>query len=684
MKKRSKTPQDDLAGIQPGATPTRRNSSQRQRSAGASSAPAGPAIQGAAPTDAGPNLARILNREVATRWMGTRARDFTPDRIEQTLTDAMAGSLGSQWELFALMEDTWPRLAKALLEIKRAVVAMDWHVEPWAEDGQAATDDAQRKARLISGAIWKMRPPIGDGANGFEGTVFDLLDAWGKGVSVLEVTWEARQTLTDGLLMAPQATYWVDPANYGWHGSSLRLRMPGDGGGALVEFPPDRFLVGICKARSGPLSAAALLRPLAWWWCAANFSAGWLLNLSQIFGLPIRWATYAAGSQPNTINAICSMLENMGSSAWGAFPAGTSIELKESQKSAGQSPQDSLLDRADKQVDLLILGQTLTTDVGSSGSRALGGVHMSVLDEIKCAAAGWAAMVLNQQLVSAICRANWGTDMDAPELCPKPSEQRDLAADAARLKTLREAGLRIPTKWAHESQGIPIPEEGEETLGDAEPSVPDNVPPQHPNGDQPLDPQDEGESESDPATDAAVQAKGRQGADNVDAVAAQRSAALASAYRGSLAPLRKIVEASSSVDDLKNRIREFYADWSPGRAAVVAAEAFELMAAAGAAAHGSVFIAAGSADQPRDDNGQWAETGGAGGGSGGGGGGSPKPKKSKMTIQQAATGLQQRGYELGSALPYEPGQPTRYKIKHKATGREATKSAHEIMSFVNG
>lgn len=589
--KRSKMPQDGFRGPSTPPPSVRRNSSPQQRSAGRSRAVGTPtsaaqsAVQAVAPVSApsvgAPNLLRILNSESATRWMGWRARDYTPERIEQVLSDALAGDIGSQWELFSLMEDTWPRLAKALSEVKRAAVQMEWRVEPWAEDGKPATDEAKRRARLVSHAIWTMTPPPDDGANGFGGTVFDLLDAWGKGVSVLETTWEARQTPNDGMILAPKATYWVDPRNYAWQGSTLRLRAPWGDRSALVEFPAHRFLIGICKSRSGPLSGTALLRPLAWWWCACNFSAAWLLNLAQIFGLPIRWANYAPGAEQATIDQICGMLENMGSSSWGAFPAGTSIELHESSKGAGQSPQDSLLDRADKQVDLLILGQTLTTDVGQSGSLALGGVHKGVLSEIKRAAADWAADVLNQQLVRAICQINWGTDMMAPELCPEEAEQRDLVADANRLKVLKDAGLEIPKAWAHESQQIPIPQAGEEVLAPSAPADPYGM------GyinDRPLQRDPETDPESDPEDEVEARRAEKVSKDPVDAIAAARAVALGEAYRGSLAPIRKLVEMSTSREDLQQRIREWYADWSPARAAVVASEAFEIMAAAGAKA----------------------------------------------------------------------------------------------------
>ena len=68
---------------------------------------------------------------------------------------------------------------------------------------------------------------------------------------------------------------------------------------------------------------------------------------------------------PQVIDRLCAMLQNMGSAGWAAFPQGTQFEIKsEGQKSGRDTPQGDLLDRADKQCDLLVLGQTLTTDTG--------------------------------------------------------------------------------------------------------------------------------------------------------------------------------------------------------------------------------------------------------------------------------------------------------------------------------
>lgn len=463
------------------------------------------AIQAAAPLQAArgeaaanvpPDLQRILRPQAMTRWILPQLAAITPTYIEQCLRGAFTGSHIQQWELFDLMEDTWPRLLKNLGEVKRAVAALDWKIQPWAEEDMPPSDSAKERAKLVSNAIWRMRPdPCGD-ENGFTDTIRDLLDAWGKGTSVLEILWEYRKAGQLGDVTVPRATTWCHPSSYAWdtegrlglnyaqlertsqqprgrtygYANAAHPAQPGD----LGPFPDDKFLIAIFKAKTGSPLTTALLRPLAWWWCAANFSADWLMNLAQVFGLPFRWANYETGAPQATIDAICRMLENMGSAGWAAFPAGTTLELKEASKTGDASPQGDLLDRADKNCDLLILGQTGTSEVGGVGkasatSGAATNVHNSVRGEVVQGVANFAATVLNQQLIPAILRQNYGDEEECPEFQPESEKEVDMMGNATRDAALIAAGVEMPKEWFYKRHDIPLPQKGEETISKPEP-----------------------------------------------------------------------------------------------------------------------------------------------------------------------------------------------------------------------
>jgi phage gp29-like protein len=432
-------------------------------------------------------MQRIIRRQAMGNWLLPSLAAVTPQYIETILRGALGGNHVQQWELFDLMEDTWPRLLKNLGEIKGAVEAMDWKLEAWAEENMPPTDVALERKQLISAAVWEMNPEPDRDDNGFEQTIKDILDAWGKGVSVCEIIWEDRRVGNLGDMHVPNCTTWIHPNNYAWSDEGfLGLNLGRDssvgifaGAARTIErFPEHKFLIAINKAKSGHPLTAARLRSLAWWWCAANFSADWLMNLAQLFGLPFRWATYSDNADEDTVTEINDMLENMGSSGRAAFPEGTNLNFLEGGKSAGTSPQDGLLDRADKACDLLILGQTLTSDVGASGggSLALGKVHKGVREQIIQSAANFVARVFNQQLIPAILKENYGDADEAPYFCPEFESEKDLKATADLIKSAVDTGLQVPEKWAHAELNIPLPQAGEKCIERQAPASPFGMP----------------------------------------------------------------------------------------------------------------------------------------------------------------------------------------------------------------
>jgi phage gp29-like protein len=349
---------------------------------------------------------------------------LTPAYIEMLLRQGFSGSWTQVWDLFQLMEDTWPRLAHNLETLKREVCDMQWSLEPWVEKGKDVTPEAEERAMVVQACLDACHPdPADEGETDFNGLKFDLLDAWGKGLSVAEVLWTHGDAGGVPDLTFPVAFRWAHPKHYTM-GSDGRLGRTDPATKSVIPFEPDQWIIAKSKGKTGHLNYAARLRALAWWWCASNFSSDWLLNLAQVFGLPFRWANYDPAAGETTVERVCQMLENMGSAGWAAFPAGTTMELVESSKGGpGTTPQDNIMDRADKQCDILLLGQTLTTEGGSSGgNRALGQVHESSRDKKIKAASQWLAAIVNRQLIPSILTLNYGDTSMAPHFNPNFQE----------------------------------------------------------------------------------------------------------------------------------------------------------------------------------------------------------------------------------------------------------------------
>ncbi len=515
------------------------------------------------------------------RWLAAGISHYTPERVEQIFRLALSGDIQSQWEMFDLMEATWPQLSKNLNELKDSVTGMELEVVPWSAKGGEPTPEALRRAKLVESALWSMEPDADGDENDFEDTLRDIMDARGKGVSVLETEWILKKG-PGGMMWAPRCTRWVHPSWYGWPSANETRIMRKDPSGGWSRFEKENFIIAICKNKTGHPLGSAMLHCLAPWWAAMNFSFDWFLNYAQIFGQPIRWATYDESLSDTDKAVLGQMLANMGSAAYAMFPSGTALELKEASGGAQDNPQAALIRMADKVCDIAVLRQTLTSDVGDggSGSRALGEVHERKEGGVKLACAKWACKTMGQ-LVRAICQKNFGDTRECPWLRPRLDTESAPMELAGVVEVLSRAGLE-PTDdaIASLSESVKIPLQ-RKVFG--QPSQPP-VSMEEERGGELDDPQDT-ETQLDAKTAARCRfethSKLSAKPPPSDAVAAAKAEALARAFRGTLAPVRDLILASTSPEDALAKVSAHFKDWPAERVADTVDEALQLCAVAG-------------------------------------------------------------------------------------------------------
>lgn len=119
-------------------------------------------------------------------------------------------------------------------------------------------------------------------------------------------------------------------------------------------------------------------------------------QFGEIFGMPVRVGKTLSRDQKD-IDKVAEMLEQMGSAAWGVFPEGTEIEIKETTRGDAFNVYDKRIARANSEMSKAILGQTMTMDDGSSKSQAE--VHMEVSNEIAAADADFLKDVVNDAIL---------------------------------------------------------------------------------------------------------------------------------------------------------------------------------------------------------------------------------------------------------------------------------------------
>ena len=435
-------------------------------------------------------MSLMIRPAARDRWLSSLVSLYTPSYTENICRGAMAGNLLSQWLMFDLMEQTWPRLVKNFNELKNAVIDLEWNLQPFALKGQKPKPEAQRRAQVIEALIWNMEPNVKANENDFEGTIYDVLDSLGKSIAVLEMDIPPAPVpmdLGNGVesVFPVRATRWVHPRYYGYPnypvvGDELMLNArevrlsnpdaelatgPESVSDLWVPFPENKFIVSVIKQKSGHPINSGLLRLLGFWWAASNFTWDWFLNFAQIFGVPIRWANYEPNASQDTINLIENLLQTMGSSAYAAFPAGTDLKIIEAVKGGQDNPQKMLLDTADMICDIVILGQTLTTSQGSRGSQSLGSIHKDVRDEKIHAVARTAAKILNQQMIKPLCRLNFGDTSLCPYFQPAAVQAKDGVAVANKYKTILSInGVRVSKQQFYDDNDLVVPAEGDDVL----------------------------------------------------------------------------------------------------------------------------------------------------------------------------------------------------------------------------
>lgn len=102
-------------------------------------------------------------------------------------------------------------------------------------------------------------------------------------------------------------------------------------------------------------------------------------DFSQIFGMPFREGRYD-GHDEVTRQQLTTALEEAGAASFAVIPKGSEIIFHTNNAGASGSKDlyQGLVEACNAELSKLILGQTLTTEQGDRGARALGDVHKDV------------------------------------------------------------------------------------------------------------------------------------------------------------------------------------------------------------------------------------------------------------------------------------------------------------------
>ncbi len=420
------------------------------------------------------------------------------------------------------------------------------------------------------------------------GSLFDTLDAVGKGFSVSEMIWDLQ-----GGEWRPERIEWRFPQWFIFDrvdGKTLLMRGgPGDGASSFQADPeqmargnfgtpltPYKFVTHLHKSKSGLPIRGGLARPAAWAYMFQNFSAkAWAIFL-EVYGHPLRVGKYESGASKEDKAILLRAVRNIAADAAAIIPQGMGIDFVEAASTTGQSPHQVNLDWWNNQLSKLVLGQTGTTDTGQYVGTA--DAHQQVRDDIKSDDAAQLAATLERDLVKAVVDLNYGPRPRYPTLRIGDPETEDVTALVNNVKTFVSLGGPVPVSWLGDKLGIPAPAPGEPVLKAPAPPPAFGTPPD--GGDDDPEGADGADLEPEPVPEGgklSVQAQLPQAAppanDALDTLQSDQLADWQPLVKPLVDPLQALLDECSTLEEFQARLPEVLAKQNPAKLAQSLAQA---------------------------------------------------------------------------------------------------------------
>ena len=205
-----------------------------------------------------------------------------------------------------------------------------------------------------------------------------ILNAPLYGYSPIELTWEK-----DGNYIIPVKAV-EKPQEWFYFNSDgeFFFKDKNAGGKRKIDLDGIKFLLPRHKATYKNPYGQAILSRCFWNVAFINGGMEFWIKFTEKLGMPWIFGKYDRSMTDPEKKDFLTALVNMVQDAVGLIPNDGSVDVIQTGSSGNSEIYKLLVDQCEKNISKSILGQTLTTDVGSVGSLAAGKVHADVRDDI--------------------------------------------------------------------------------------------------------------------------------------------------------------------------------------------------------------------------------------------------------------------------------------------------------------
>ena len=364
-----------------------------------------------------------------------------PARLAHAFSMADTGYIFEQAKFFELIEERDPHIYAELNKRRLAVTGLPWLLQPPRDATQSELDRTAELTDMVSSI------------SNIEDAQFDMTDAIGKGISMLELEWRSGDTwLPEKINFVPQRLFQTNRDTQ----ELMYLNR-----GIPEPLRPFGWLVHEHRAKSGYIEQSALFRVLAWTYAYKAYSIKDMQRFLEVYGLPLRLGKHPAGIGDKQRNELLRAVRGIGNDGAGIIPSTMTIDFIQSQPGKVDDFLNAVAYWENKQ-SMAILGGDLQ---GKTSSEARIMLYDQVRTEIKLHDVKQLNPSYTQGLLKPIALIN---GLFPENRMPTWSYNTEAAADqTAVVDVLTKAatlGMEIDLDWAHQELQIPRAKKGADIL----------------------------------------------------------------------------------------------------------------------------------------------------------------------------------------------------------------------------
>lgn len=388
--------------------------------------------------------------------------DITPLQVAEAVQAGASGNIGRLQGLYKRTVATDARFSGLVRVLHSGLLANPLRVFP----SKTKTPESKEYALIAQEMLRMMQHTK---------LVKRLAEVYLSGIRVFEPKWVTTNGV-DGqtriipydLSVVPPTLYRVDTEADSKTFGELKIVTDEERDGKLVSsYPWGRLIVATDGTEEGFYDLAGAIRPCLFWYLVKTKNAQWWAEFNELYGEPQRTAFFDRDvTDERELAKTEEFLKLIGRASYALVPNDIDLETLTVDKAGTIKTYDDLIDLANIEMAIAILGQTQTSDGGDSGSYAKAYVHMGVQYLILKSLALLLKEIFDD-LILATVAFNVGPGFnpaDLPEIrlvVPNPEEKE---VKARVFKYAQEIGLSIPKQHAQDELGIPEPDEDDEIL----------------------------------------------------------------------------------------------------------------------------------------------------------------------------------------------------------------------------